>query len=273
MGQVFEGRFDGKVALVTGGASGIGLGTATRLAAEGGRVVLADVNAAALDTAVADLGGDAVAVGALTDVTDEAAVAAAVAVAVERFGQLDIAVNAAGIGTVAPIQEHPVEEWDRVLDINLKGVFLAVKHESKAMLDAGRPGVILNIASLNARQPGEGMAAYCASKAAVSMLTQVAAMELGAHGIRVVAIGPGLVETPLTSFAKDVPQIHDAYVDNTPMGRAGTVDDIAAAICWMVSDEASWVSGDTFYVDGAAHTRQYPRFFRIFSELGAPPGA
>jgi NAD(P)-dependent dehydrogenase (short-subunit alcohol dehydrogenase family) len=271
MTTTFPGRFDGKVALLTGGASGIGLATATRIAAEGGRVVLADINAGALDTAVDALGGEATARGVVTDVTSEADIEAAVAAAVDGFGGLDVAVNAAGIGTVAPIQEHPVEEWDRVLDINLRGVFLSVKHESKAMITAGRPGAILNIASLNARQPGEGMAAYCASKAGVAMLTQVAAMELGAHGIRVTAIGPGLVETPLTSFTNDVPQIKDGYVDNTPMGRPGTVDDIAAAICWMVSDEASWVSGDTFYVDGAAHTREYPRFFRIFSELGGPP--
>jgi NAD(P)-dependent dehydrogenase (short-subunit alcohol dehydrogenase family) len=137
------------------------------------------------------------------------------------------------------------------------------------MITAGTRGAILNIASLNARQPAEGMAAYCASKAAVSMLTQVAAMELGRHGIRVSAIGPGLVDTPLTSYAREFPQIQASYVDNTPMGRVGTVDDISAAVCWMVSDEASWVSGDTFYVDGAAHTRQYPRFFDLFSGEGA----
>jgi NAD(P)-dependent dehydrogenase (short-subunit alcohol dehydrogenase family) len=258
-------RFEGKVALVTGGASGIGLATARRIVAEGGQVVLADIDAAAIDRAVADL-GDGSAAGAVTDVTVEAAVEAAVATAVARFGSLDIGVNAAGVGTLAPIQEHPVEEFDRVLAINLRGVFLSVKHESKAMIAAGTAGAILNIASLNARQPAEGMVAYCASKAAVSMLTQVAAMELGRHGIRVAAIGPGLVETPLTSFAREVPQIQASYVDNTPLGRVGTVDDIAAAICWMVSDEASWVTGDTFYVDGGAHTREYPRFFDLFSQ-------
>lgn len=266
-------RFEGKVAMVTGGASGIGLATAQRIAREGGRVVIADIDAGALDAAVESMGGEAVAAGLPTDVTVEADVAAAVALAVDRFGQLDIGVNAAGVGTAAPIHEHPVEEFDRVLAINLRGVFLAVKHQSKAMIDAGRPGAILNIASLNARQPGEGMVAYCSSKAAVSMLTQVAAMELGRHGIRVSAIGPGLVETPLTSFARDFPQITDSYVDNTPMGRPGSVDDISAAICWMVSDEASWVSGDTFYVDGAAHTRQYPRFFEIFEAMGGLPEA
>jgi NAD(P)-dependent dehydrogenase (short-subunit alcohol dehydrogenase family) len=259
-----SGRFEGKVALLTGGASGIGLGTARRIVADGGRVVLADVDAAALDLVVAEL-GDQVAVGVPTDVTVEADVEAAVAAAVERFGGLDIGVNAAGVGTVGPVHEHSVDEFDRVLAINLRGVFLAVKHESKAMITAGKPGAIVNIASLNARQPAEGMVAYCSSKAAVTMLTQVAAMELGRHGIRVSAIGPGLVDTPLTSYTRDFPQIRDSYIDNTPMGRAGTVDDIAAAICWMVSDEATWVSGDTFYVDGAAHTRQYPRFFDLFS--------
>jgi NAD(P)-dependent dehydrogenase (short-subunit alcohol dehydrogenase family) len=258
-------RFDGKVAIITGGASGIGLATARRIVEEGGRVVLADVDAGALTTATEGLGGDGVAIGIVTDVTVEDDVAAAVAAAVDGFGGLDIALNGAGVGTMAPIQEHPVEEFDRVLAVNLRGVFLAVKHEARAMLAAGTKGVIVNIASLNARQPGEGMVAYCSSKAAVSMLTQVAAMELGRHGIRVVAIGPGLVETPLTSFAREFPQIQDSYVDNTPLGRTGTPGDIAAAICWMASDEASWVSGDTFYVDGGAHTRQYPRFFDLFS--------
>lgn len=262
------GRFEGKVAIVTGGASGIGLATAARIVTEGGRVVLADVDADGLAAAAATLGGPEVAAGVHTDVTSEDDVAAAVAAAVDGFGGLDIAVNGAGVGTFSPVDEHPVEEFDRIIAINLRGVFLAVKHEAKAMKAAGGGGVIVNIASLNARQPGEGMIAYCSSKAAVSMLTQVAAMELGRHGIRVVAIGPGLIETPLTSFAREFPQVQDSYVDNTPMGRAGTTTDIAAAICWLASEEASWVSGDTLYVDGAAHTRQYPRFFDLFA---APP--
>ena len=256
------------MALITGGGSGIGLATAHRIAAEGGRVVLADVNAEALEAAVGSLGGADAAVGVPTDVTVETEIEGAVAAAVERLGGIDIAVNGAGIGTLAPIQDHPVEEWDRVLDTNLRGVFLSVKHEARAMLagGAGR-GVIVNIASLNARQAAEGMVAYCAAKAGVAMLTEVAAMELGRHGIRVVGVGPGLVETPLTTFARELPQIQEAYLDNTPLGRTGTTDDISAAICWLASDEASWVSGDTLYVDGGAHTRQYPRFF----DLLAPP--
>lgn len=257
------GRFDAKVAVVTGGASGIGLGTAARLAAEGARVVIGDVDAGALPAAVEAIGGDAVAAGVRCDVTAEADVEALVAAAVDRFGNVDLAVNSAGVGTFAPITEHPVEEWDGVLAICLRGVFLAVKHEGRAMRDGGRGGAIVNIASLNARQPAEGMGAYCSAKAGVEMLTKVAAMELGRHSIRVAGVAPGLVDTPLTSYAHGTP-VEDAYRANTPLGRTGTVDDIAAAVCWLLSDEASWVSGDTLAVDGAAHTREYPRLFDLF---------
>jgi NAD(P)-dependent dehydrogenase (short-subunit alcohol dehydrogenase family) len=281
------GRFEGKVAVLTGAASGIGLGTATRLAAEGARVVLGDVAeeqlAAAVTTiegvvaasrlrdvaeeqlaaAVDVIGGEAVAAGVRCDVTVEADVEALVAAAVERFGGVDLAVNCAGVGTFSPIADHPVDEWRRIVDICLTGVFLAVKHEARAMRAAGRDGAIVNIASLNARQPGEGMAAYCSAKAGVEMLTRCAAMELGPHGIRVTGVGPGLVDTPLTGFTRDFPMLAERYRANTPLGRTGTVDDVAATVCWLLSDEASWISGDTLYADGAAHTREYPRFFDL----------
>jgi len=241
------GRFDGKVAVVTGGASGIGAAIAERLAGEGASVVVGDVNTDDVRC----------------DVTVEADVEALVATAVERHGGLHLAVNCAGVGTFAPIVEHPVEEWDRVVDICLKGVFLSVKHEARAMRDGGAGGAIVNIASINARQPGEGMAAYCSAKAAVEMLTRCAALELGSAGIRVNGIGPGLVDTPLTAYAKDMPVVGGAYLRNTPLGRTGQPGDIAAAACWLMSEEASWVSGDTLFVDGAALTREYPRFFDL----------
>lgn len=256
------GRFEERAAIVTGGASGIGLAIAERITADGGRVVLGDINDEALAAAVGSLGADS-AVGVRTDVTVEADVEALVAAAVDRFGGVHLAANCAGVGTMAPLPDHPVEEWDRVVDICLKGVFLAVKHESRAMRDAGTGGAIVNIASINARQPGEGMAAYCSAKAGVEMLTRCAAMELGRHGIRVAGIGPGLVDTPLTSFARELPSIGEAYLRNSPLGRTGTVDDVAAAACWLLSDEASWVTGDTLFVDGAALTREYPRFFDL----------
>lgn len=258
-----SGRFDGRVALVTGGASGIGRAIAARIVGEGGRVVLGDLDADALAAAVAELGGDAVAAGVAGDVTVEADVEAYVAAAVSHFGGLHLAANCAGVGTMAPLPDHPVEEWDRVLGVCLKGVFLALKHEAKAMRDAGTGGAIVNIASLNARQPAEGMAAYCSAKAGVEMLTRVAGMELGRHGIRVAGVAPGLVDTPLTAFARDVPGIAEGYLRNSPIGRTGQPGDVAAAACWLLSDEASWVTAETLYVDGGAHTREYPRFFDI----------
>jgi NAD(P)-dependent dehydrogenase (short-subunit alcohol dehydrogenase family) len=255
-------RFNGKVAVITGGASGIGLATARQLAADGARVVLGDRDAAGLAAAVEELGGEDVAAGVTGDVTVEADVESWVEAAIELFGGVHLAVNSAGVGTFAPIADHPVEEWDRVVDICLKGVFLSVKHESKAMQSSGSGGAIVNVASLNGFQAGEGMTAYCTAKAGVVMLTKVAAMELGSHGIRVAAIAPGFVETPLTALASD--EMTRSYLHNTPLGRTGQPGDIASAVCWLLSDEASWISGDTLKVDGAAHTREYPRFFDTF---------
>jgi NAD(P)-dependent dehydrogenase (short-subunit alcohol dehydrogenase family) len=260
---VSAGRFDGKVAVVTGGASGIGRAIAGRLVDEGAAVVLGDLDADALATAVDELGGERRAAGVAGDVTVEEDVARFVATAVERFGGLHLAANCAGVGTMAPITDHPVEEWDRVVDVCLKGVFLSVKHEAKAMRDAGTGGAIVNIASLNARQPAEGMVAYCSAKAGVEMLTRVAGMELGRHGIRVAGVAPGLVDTPLTAFTRDLPAVAEGYLRNSPLGRTGQPADVSAAVCWLLSEEASWVTADTLYVDGGAHTREYPRFFDI----------
>jgi NAD(P)-dependent dehydrogenase (short-subunit alcohol dehydrogenase family) len=254
-------RLAGRVAVVTGGASGIGREIARRYVAEGASVVLGDLNAALLEEAAAELGDDcATSVG---DVTVEADVEALVATAVARFGRLDIGVNCAGLGALAPITELPVEQWDLVVDVCLKGVFLSVKHEARAMV-AG--GAIVNIASINARQPAEGMAAYCAAKAGVEMLTRVAAMELGPAGIRVCGIGPGLVDTPLTAYQRDMPAFRQAYLDAIPLGRVGRPGDIADAALFLASDEASWVSGDTLFVDGAELTKAYPPMLDLLRE-------
>jgi NAD(P)-dependent dehydrogenase (short-subunit alcohol dehydrogenase family) len=257
------GRLQDKVAVVTGGASGIGRAIAERYVAEGARVVLFDVNKDLLAEVAGGLGDDVCATVA-GDVTQEDDIAGLVATAVERFGRLDIGVNSAGVGGFSAIVDHPVEEWDRIVDICMKGVFLSIKHQAKQMVTQGDGGVIINLASINARQAGEGMAAYCSAKAAVEMLTKCAAMELGQHQVRVCGIGPGLVDSPLTAFQAEFPQLREAYLHNIPMGRSGQPSDIADAALFLASDEASWVTGTTLFVDGAELTREYPRFFDIF---------
>ena len=258
-------RFDGRVAVITGGASGIGLAIARRLVSEGARVVLGDLNEAGLDAAINELGGADQAIGSRCDVQVESDVESLVATAGERFGRLDIGVNCAGLATLSPVADHPKDGWDLTLGVCLTGVFLAVKHEAAVMRAAGS-GVIIHIASINGIVPAKGMVAYCTAKAGVVMLTRVAAMELGEAGVRVVGIGPGLVDTPLTSFQRDVPAIRDAYLRSIPMGRSGTPEDVANLATWLASDEASWVSGHTFYTDGAEANLGYPDFFDILSQ-------
>jgi NAD(P)-dependent dehydrogenase (short-subunit alcohol dehydrogenase family) len=153
---------------------------------------------------------------------------------------------------------NQMQMWDQVINVCLRGVFLALRAESKAMVDAGKPGVIINIASINAIVPAEGMSAYCTAKAGVEMLTRCAAMELGPHRVRVVGIGPGFVETPLTEYARAIPAVQDAYIASIPLGRAGTPGDIANAAVFLASDEASWITGTTIYVDGAEANKGYP---------------
>lgn len=260
-------RLDGKVAVITGGASGIGREVARRFVAEGTRVVLGDLNASLLRDAEAEL-GDAC-VSEVVDVTAEPDVARLVVRAVDTFGGIDVGVNCAGLGTLGPITSLAVEQWDLVIDVCLKGVFLATKHEAAAMQAAGRPGAIINIASINARQPGQGMSAYCTAKAGVEMFTRVAALELGPSGIRVVGIGPGLVDTPLTQYQRDLPAFRDRYLETIPMGRVGAPADVAAAAVFLASDDASWISGDTLFVDGASLTRGYPMMLDIAAGLTA----
>ncbi len=249
-------RLKDRVALITGGASGIGREIARRYVEEGARVVLGDRNAALVRETARALGEACAAVE--MDVTVETDAERATAEAISRFGRLDIGVNSAGLGFGVPLTEQTEGQWDTVVDVCLKGVFLSMKHEARQMVAAGRGGVIINIASINARQPAEGLSAYCAAKAGVEMLTRCAAMELGPQRIRVVGIGPGLVDTPLTTFQQDRPHVREAFLANIPLGRVGTPGDIANAAVFLASDDASWISGDTLFVDGAELTKKYP---------------
>ncbi len=254
-------RLEGKVALITGGGSGIGKGIAARFVREGARVMLADISEENLSQASEELGEACETIN--TDVTVEEQVERAVKATVENFGHLDIVVNSAGIGSMSAIVNTAVEDWDNVLAVDLKGPFLIIKHGANQMIAQGKGGSIINIASLNSRQPAEGMAPYCCAKAALEMLTKVAAMELGPYNIRVNAISPGLTDTPLVNpmFAMD--GVLEAFRENTPLVRYGTPDDIAAAALFLASNEASWITAENLFVDGGAITKRYPDLMKI----------
>ena len=246
----------GKGAVVTGAASGIGKAIATAFVEAGASVLLCDVNATGLETATRELGERAV--GRVTDVSDEKQVEAAVRAARDAFGSLDIVVNCAGFAAIAPLTELPGERWKAVHAVTLAGVFYGVKHGARQMLEQGRPGVIINISSVNARQPGEGQVAYCSAKAGVDMITRCGALELGPRGIRVVGIAPGLVETPLTKEATDDPAMRKLFMAIIPMNRAVGAEEIAAAAVFLASDHARSINGDTIAIDGGSLTRGYP---------------
>ena len=255
-------RLADKVAVITGGASGIGREIARQYVQEGARVALGDRNRELLAEAEQEFGAGCVT--AVMDVTVEREVEELVALAASSFGRLDIGVNCAGLGAFAPVWEMEERSWDLVVDVCLKGVFLSIKHEARRMITEGHGGAIVNIASINARQPAEGLSAYCAAKAGVEMLTRCAAMELGRHGIRVTGIGPGLIDTPLTSFQRDNPAMREEFLANIPLGRVGTPRDVAHAAVFLASDEADWISGDTLFVDGAELTKKYPELLTRF---------
>lgn len=263
------GVLDGKVALITGGASGIGLASAQLFANEGARVAMFDRNADLVNETAREIGPSALAING--DVTDESDVEAMVASCVDRFGRLDIAFNNAGIAYGAPINEHPLSAFQHVLDVCLTGVFLCLKHQSQQLIDQGEGGSLINTASINATQATKGLGAYCSAKSGVAMLTKVAALELGEHGIRVNAIGPGHTKTPMTVRARDVDGFDEAMIGATPLGRLGEPDDIAQMALFLASDASPWVSGQLLCVDGGITVNELPPGFNpMDTELRRP---
>ncbi len=201
------------------------------------------------------------------DVTVEADAEALVALAADRFGGLDAAFHVAGASRAALIVDLTEEDWDFTVDLCLKGVFFGIKHAARRMIEQGRGGAIVNIASLNSRVPMFFGAAYSAAKAGVVSLGQSAALELGEHGIRVSTVSPGLTATPLVRPMTDVPAVQAAYMERIPLGRAATPEDIAASATFLASDDAAYVSGANLFVDGGWEQTGYPDLRPMFADI------
>ena len=243
-----SGRLRGKVAVITGGASGMGLATVERYVTEGANVVVADMNTKAGEEVAARL-GDAVRF-TRTDVSVEDDVAAAIELATETFGRLDVMFNNAGIGgAFGPITEIEADDWDTTFAVLVRGVFLGTKHAARVMISQGDGGAIINTASIAGLGGGAGPQAYSAAKAAVANLSVTTALELAPHKIRVNAIAPGVIFTPLMHDGNE--EDAEALIEELqPLPQRGEGADIASTALWLASDDATFVTGQTITVDG-----------------------
>ncbi len=261
--EIYVLRFEGKVAAITGGASGIGRACAERFALEGGSVVIGDINdelAAATAAAIESKGGTAHAVH--LDAPSSPSNAELFRTALDKYGRLDAVVAAAGLSHASYVSgesasrgnegllDQSVEEWQRVLDVNLTGVMLADQQAAKVMIEAGNGGTIVNIASAAAKVPLRTAIDYSVSKAAVAMLTKAFALEAIEHGIRVNAVGPGFVETPMTAPGRESAEGLANMIGMTPMGRLGRPDEIADTVLFLSSEASSYISGQIIFPAG-----------------------
>ncbi|WP_156758850.1 SDR family NAD(P)-dependent oxidoreductase [Microbacterium karelineae] len=247
--------FTGKVALVTGGGSGIGEATAKELASLGAKVVVTDIKFAAAQRVVDEItqaGGEAAAFEGNTAVAADSE--RAVAFATETYGKLNYAFNNAGIGGAsAPIGEMDIDAWDTVVGINLNGVAYGMRYQVPAILEAGADeGAIVNMASIHGTVAAIGNGAYTATKHAVVGITKNAAAEYGPQGLRINAVGPGYIDTPLLAGAPA--EVMEALVSKHPLGRLGRADEIAKVVRFLLSEDASFVTGAYYLIDGGYTT-------------------
>ena len=243
-------RLENKVALISGGARGIGAEEARMLAAEGAKVVIGDVlddDGRKTEAEINEAGGECVFVR--LDVTSEASWQSAIATTVARFGKLNVLVNNAGIYSILKVEETSGELWDSIMDVNAKGVFLGTKHAIPEMRKAGG-GSIVNISSVLGMVGADVAAAYTASKGAVRIFTKSAAVQYAGDGIRVNSVHPGIIESPMTAELLANPATGDYWRNNSPVGRVGRPDDVASGVLFLASDESSFMTGSELVIDG-----------------------
>lgn len=252
--MLFADRFKNRVAVITGGASGIGEGIARRIGAEGGQLMLFDVQQDKLQqTADAMRAENILVETAVVDVGDEAAVQQAFQMVADRFGQLDVMVNCAGIAgpTSVPILDYSAEDFDRVIRVNLRGAYLTTKYAVKHMLPR-KYGRILHMASMGGKEGNPGMVGYASSKAGLMGLVKGVGKEYAEMGITVNGIAPAVIRTPMNEDTS--PQMLEYMTARIPMKRLGTVDEVAALACWIVSEEATFNTGFIFDLSGGRAT-------------------
>jgi NAD(P)-dependent dehydrogenase (short-subunit alcohol dehydrogenase family) len=238
------GLLDGHRALVTGAGSGIGRATCRRLRAEGAAVAALDIDADAVGIVAEEVGGTVL----VADVTDGDGLRRAIDRAVDELGGLTIVVNNAGVGAVRPFHRYSDREYDRIVDVSMRGTFNGIRAAAPLMVDGGS---IVNVSSVSGMRPTRGEAPYAAAKAAVIALTQSAALEYG-PGLRVNCVSPGLIETRLTAPLLADQAVRAGFERSTPLGRVGTADDVAGVIAFLCSDMAAYVTGVNLPVDGGS---------------------
>ena len=269
-GSIPRGGLEGTAALVTGGGSGIGLGCARRLLTDGAAVTICGRTESRLAGAVEELSAsvpDGTVQYAVADVTDEDAIAAAVAKACEPTGGLDAAIACAGGSeTLGPITMMDTDAWRRTLDLNITGTMLTIKHAARPMARAGS-GSIVGISSIASSRTHRWFGAYGPGKEGIDHVCRLAADELGASGVRVNCIQPGLVDTELVTFVTAGGPVLDSYYENMPIPRVGTVDDISALARFLVGPESTWLTGQAIGVDGGHSLRAGPDYGSIVEQV------